>query len=80
MNVCPECFENAALKRRLLEICLDFPDDERCEFHPSRKTVPLEEVGKIVGCPPSLPERWLTGGTRRGRSSTSATPMVPKRR
>jgi len=48
MNVCPECFENTTLKRRLVEIRPGLPDDERCEIHPTRKAIPLDEVGKIV--------------------------------
>lgn len=48
MNVCPECFENSTLKRRLIEIRPRLPDGENCDFHPSRKAIPIEEVGKIV--------------------------------
>lgn len=59
MNVCPECFENTTLKRRLIEIRPGFPDDERCQFHPSRKAVPLEEVGKIVE--PALRANYAIG-------------------
>lgn len=59
MNVCPECFENRTLKRRLVEIRPGFPDDERCELHPTRKAVPLEEVGKIVE--PALRANYAIG-------------------
>lgn len=48
MNLCPECFENPTLKRRLVEIRPSMPDGEKCQFHPTRKAVPLDEVGKII--------------------------------
>ena len=48
MNVCPECFSNPILKRRIREIRPKFPDDEKCVLHPSRKGVPIGEVGRIV--------------------------------
>lgn len=59
MNVCPECFENRTLKRRLVEIRPGFSDEERCELHPTRKAVPLEEVGKIVE--PALRANYAIG-------------------
>ena len=59
MNVCPECFENATLKRRLVEIRPRFPDNERCEIHPTRKAIPLEEVGRIVE--PALRNNYTIG-------------------
>lgn len=59
MNVCPECFENRTMKRRLVEIRPGFPDEERCELHPTRKAVPLEEVGKIVE--PALRANYAIG-------------------
>lgn len=48
MNVCPECFGNTILQRRIKEIRPQFPDDEKCHAHPTRKAVPIAEVGKIV--------------------------------
>ncbi|WP_061934637.1 RES family NAD+ phosphorylase [Aureimonas sp. AU22] len=48
MNVCPECFQNETLKRRLVEIRPRFPSSEKCRFHPTLKAVPLGEVGAIV--------------------------------
>ena len=59
MKVCPECFDNTTLKRRLVEIRPGFPDEDRCEFHPTRKAVPLEEVGKIVE--PALRANYAIG-------------------
>lgn len=59
MNMCPECFQNRTLKRRLIEIRPGFPDDERCDLHPTRKAVPLEEVGKIVE--PALRANYAIG-------------------
>lgn len=59
MNVCPECFDNAALKRRLIEIRPKMPDGERCEIHSTRKAIPLDEVGKIVE--PALRANYALG-------------------
>jgi hypothetical protein len=59
MNVCPECFENRTLKRRLVEIRPGFPDEDRCDLHPTRKAVPLDEVGKIVE--PALRANYAIG-------------------
>jgi hypothetical protein len=62
LNVCPECFGNTALKRRLVEIRPSFPDRERCDFHPRRKAVPLDEVGRIVQ--PALRANYAIGEWR----------------
>lgn len=59
MNVCPECFENAALKKRIAEVRPNFPNGEKCPFHPSRKGVPLSEVGKIID--PALRANYAIG-------------------
>lgn len=47
MLVCPDCFGNAGLQRRIVEVRPDFPD-QRCDFHPSKKGVPIEAVARIV--------------------------------
>ncbi len=59
MNICPACFDNPALKRRLTELRPKFPSSEKCQFHPTRKAVPLEEVGKIVE--PALRANYAIG-------------------
>lgn len=45
--LCPRCFDNKGLERRLIEIRPEFPD-EKCTFHPSMKGIPVEDVAKIV--------------------------------
>jgi hypothetical protein len=47
MNVCPTCFDVRGLQRRIEEIR---PDHEvgKCDFHPSKKGVPVEAVAEIV--------------------------------
>ena len=45
--VCPDCFAEAGLQRRIKEIRPDFPD-EPCDFHPSKKGVPVSAVADIV--------------------------------
>jgi hypothetical protein len=59
MDVCPECFENTTLKRRLIEIRPGLPDDEHCQFHPTRKAIPIAEVGRIVE--PALRANYAIG-------------------
>lgn len=46
-NVCPHCFRDVGLKKRIIGIRPDFPD-EKCHFHPRYKGVPAAEVAKIV--------------------------------
>jgi hypothetical protein len=48
MNVCPQCFDNSILQRRLKEIRPHFPSNQRCDLHPTRKGVPIGEIGRIV--------------------------------
>jgi hypothetical protein len=45
--VCPDCFGEAGLQRRIKEIRPDFPD-EACDFHPSKKGIPVSAVAEIV--------------------------------
>jgi hypothetical protein len=47
MNLCPDCFGVRGLQRRISEIRRDH-DVGRCDFHPSKKGVPLEAVGELV--------------------------------
>lgn len=47
MRVCPECFSVPGLKKRILEIRPNYPD-EKCDQHPRLKGVPVEPVVKIV--------------------------------
>lgn len=45
--VCPSCFQDPGLKKRITEIRPHFPD-EKCDFHPRLKGVPASAVAKIV--------------------------------
>lgn len=45
--VCTDCFGNKGLQRRIEEIRPQFPD-EKCDFHPSKKGIPITEVAEIV--------------------------------
>ena len=47
MNLCPNCFSVSGLKRRIEEVRPDY-EVGRCDFHPTKKGVPLEAVGEIV--------------------------------
>lgn len=45
--VCPDCFDDSGLQRRIVEIRPDHPD-VNCEFHPRKKGVPVSAVAEIV--------------------------------
>lgn len=45
--VCPDCFGEAGLQRRIKEIRPDYPD-EACDFHPSKKGIPVSAVAEVV--------------------------------
>ena len=47
MLVCPDCFDNPGLQRRIIEIRPKFPD-KKCELHLNKKGIPISEVAKIV--------------------------------
>lgn len=45
--VCPHCFGDAGLKRRIEEIRPQFPND-KCTFHAQYKGVPIKDVAEII--------------------------------
>ena len=45
--LCPQCFTDKGLKRRLIEIRPTYPD-EKCAFHPSLKGIPVRDIATIV--------------------------------
>lgn len=45
--VCPDCFGDIGLKRRIKNIRPKY-ENLRCNFHPSKKGIPVEAVSKIV--------------------------------
>lgn len=47
MNVCPDCFAVKGLQRRLIEIRPKH-DVGRCDFHSTKKGIPITAVAKIV--------------------------------
>lgn len=48
MNVCPSCFEQPGLGRRIAEIRSESPDWRRCDTHPTKKGVPVEAIAGFV--------------------------------
>lgn len=46
-NVCPHCFNDDGLKKRIVEIRSDFPN-ERCTFHSQYKGIPISAVAETV--------------------------------
>ena len=47
MNVCPDCFENHGLKRKIVSI-RPTASEGNCDFHAAKKGVPIESVAQIV--------------------------------
>ena len=47
MNVCPDCFENPGLKRKIVSI-RPTASEGHCDSHPAKKGVPIEAVAQIV--------------------------------
>jgi hypothetical protein len=45
--LCPQCFGDSGLQRRIVEIRPTFPD-KKCDFHPRLRGVPIKEVAKII--------------------------------
>jgi hypothetical protein len=47
VNVCPDCFENDGLGRRIAQVRPKVSEGQ-CDEHPNRKGIPIEELAKIV--------------------------------
>ena len=47
-NFCPRCFEERGLQRRIEEIRPNYPNTNKCTFHPKYKGVPATAVAAIV--------------------------------
>lgn len=45
--LCPECFHDQGLKKRIKEVRPNFPNI-KCSFHPKYKGIPASEVAEIV--------------------------------
>lgn len=45
--LCPFCFENKGLQRRLIEIRPEY-DEGRCDRHPNRKGIPIEAIASLI--------------------------------
>lgn len=47
-NLCPYCFGDKSLRRRLQEIRPQYPRGLKCSFHPNRSGLPVEVVSPII--------------------------------
>lgn len=47
MNICPDCFENEGLGRRIAQVRPKVSQGQ-CDEHPNRKGIPIEDLAKIV--------------------------------
>ncbi|SCX31950.1 RES domain protein [Agrobacterium rosae] len=59
MNICPDCFSASGLKRRLQEERRSFPNGVSCDFHPTKKGIPVKVVAGIVD--PVFTENFVGG-------------------
>ena len=47
-HFCPDCFHDKSLSSQLVKARPDFPDDAKCDFHPTKKGIPQKYVAEIV--------------------------------
>lgn len=47
-NLCPYCFVDKSLRRRLQDIRPQYPRGLRCSFHPTRSGLPVEAVRPLI--------------------------------
>ena len=47
-NLCPYCFNDRSLRRRLQEIRPQYPRSLKCSFHPKRSGLPVDAVSPII--------------------------------
>lgn len=47
-NLCPYCFNDKSLRRRLQEIRPRYPRSLKCSFHPNRSGMPVEAVSPLI--------------------------------
>ena len=46
--LCLDCFDDAGLKLRIKEIRKDFSSKNKCNFHPSKKGIPVSAIAEII--------------------------------
>ena len=59
VDICPDCFDNDGLKRRIVAIRKE-ASEGNCQFHPTKKGVPIARVASIVD-PVFRDLYWATG-------------------
>lgn len=59
MNVCPDCFSASGLKRRIQEERRSFPNGVSCDFHSTKKGIPITAVAAIAD--PVFRENFVGG-------------------
>ena len=47
-HFCPDCFHDKSLASQLVKARPDFPSEEKCDFHPTKKGIPDAYVAEIV--------------------------------
>lgn len=59
LNVCPDCFSEIGLKKRIQEERRSFPNRVYCDFHSTKKGIPIAAVAAIVD--PVFRENFVGG-------------------
>jgi hypothetical protein len=59
LHVCPDCFFAKGLKKRMEAVRPSFPHGVNCDFHPSKKGIPIKAVAAIVD--PVFRENFVGG-------------------
>ncbi|MCC2601596.1 RES domain-containing protein [Sphingopyxis yananensis] len=47
-TLCPYCFSDKSLRRRLQEIRPNYPRTEKCDHHPNRSGIPIEAISPLI--------------------------------
>lgn len=59
LKVCPDCFSASGLKRRIQEERRSFPNGVSCDFHSTKKGIPIAAVAAIID--PVFRENFVGG-------------------
>jgi len=71
--VCPDCFGDTGLQSRLVKIRPKF-DDKKCDFHSTKKGIPIEAVAEIVD--PIFRQHYQLGDFTNRYAEQNGDPLV----
>jgi RES domain len=47
-NLCPYCFNDSSFRRRLKELRPKYPRSDKCEYHPNRSGIPVQDIAPLI--------------------------------